>query len=83
MTTNPDLLLIDDRSQSAYIESHIPTAINIEVGADQAQIAQIQSYGKNIIVIYCSCISGNSARVHTGELEALLLDNVYFMADDF
>jgi len=85
VTTNPDLLLIDDRSPSAYIESHIPTAINIvlEGEVDQALVAQIQSYGKSNIIIYCSCIGGSSARVHAEELEALLLENVYFMADDF
>ena len=83
VTTNPDLLLIDDRSPSAYIESHIPTAINIEGEVDQALVAQIRSYGKSIIILYCSCIGGSSARVHAEELEALLLDNVSFMADDF
>ena len=82
---NPPLL-IDVRSESAYIESHIPTSINVPytgLGVNQSMIQLIQSYNANETITLCSCTDGANARVIAEELISQGIDNIFYMSDNF
>ncbi|MFW9856390.1 MAG: rhodanese-like domain-containing protein [Candidatus Thorarchaeota archaeon] len=79
-------LIIDVRSQLEYIESHIPTSINIPIGTNginQSLIDMIQGYNKNEIIAVCSCPEGSNAKVFADDLLSNGFDNVYYMIDNY
>ncbi len=78
-------LLIDVRDNSAYIDGHIPTAVNFPLteGVDEQTLSSIQNYGRSEVITYCSCVDGHFAKVFVEELNNLSFTNAFYMRDDF
>ena len=82
---NPPLL-IDVRPESTYIESHIPTSINVPytgLGVNQSMIQLIQSYNANETITLCSSTDGVNARAIAEELLSQGIINIFYMSDNF
>ena len=85
LTNGEDVLIIDMRSEESYLESHIPTAINIVFGSEyNDSLTQfVYSYEKSENIIYCSCDEGASARTLVTELTDRGQFGFYYMSDNF
>ena len=78
-------MVIDGRSESAYINGHIPSAIFIDFSSeDYSGIKSLlETQLKSEYVIYCSCVGGANARHDAKGLEDIGMENVFYMSDDF
>jgi rhodanese-related sulfurtransferase len=66
--------LLDVRSIMEFEENHIPGAINIPLDSVEANIKQIDSMPKPIVVY---CLSGGRSGIATGILQQNGLQDVY------
>lgn len=80
-----DFMVIDGRSESAYIDGHIPSAIFIDFSTeDYSGIKSLlETQLKSEYIIYCSCVGGANARHDAEGLESVGMENVFYMSDDF
>ena len=83
---NEDILIIDTRISAEYIESHIPTAVNLEFdyrNITMVDVGLIESYNKRENILHCHCYGGATAEYIVSELIDLGMNNVYYMNDSF
>lgn len=79
------MLIIDVRTYDAYVEGHIPTAINIPTSDNlgHGHVETINSYNRTEKIFYCSCENGYDAMVVSQRLVDMGLENAYYMSDNF
>jgi phage shock protein E len=68
LKSNPQLVIIDVRSQQEFASGHVPGAVNIPHSSILSDVALLDSYKKRDMVFYCR--SGKRAKSVTDALES-------------
>ena len=74
-----EVIIIDVRNNTDYIQSHLQNAINIPVREMNEHLKELEQYKENPIILYCS--NGNRSKVAAIQLEALGYKNLYVIKE--
>ena len=74
-----EVIIIDVRNNTDYIQSHLQNAINIPVREMNEHLKELEQYKENPIILYCS--NGNRSKVAAIQLEAIGYKNLYVIKE--
>ena len=74
-----EVIIIDVRNNTDYIQSHLENALNIPLREMNEHLKELEQYKENPIILYCS--KGNRSKVAAIQLEALGYKNLYVIKE--